>query len=120
MNHRAVYIQALHDLANWYTAHPQAPIPPGRILVPLATNNDVQEVAASLDKTVKYDEEGNTSFTVTFGPVICHFYGYADFAEYSAREDSRRALKWAEENGMSVQPNEPDADASANQRSLEQ
>ncbi|GAA3032774.1 hypothetical protein FHS39_002516 [Streptomyces olivoverticillatus] len=104
---RSAYIAGLRAIADWLDAHPEAPAPTDdRVLVPLHTNAAVSEAARSLGVTEVYDSEGNASFDVPFGPIGYRAYGYVDFAAHCALHDERHARRWADQNGMTIQPSD--------------
>ncbi|MFE9372313.1 hypothetical protein ACFYM2_21435 [Streptomyces sp. NPDC006711] len=103
MNDRTRYICGLRALATWLEENPDAAIPSDeRFLLPLSTNDAVEEFAAKLGQDVVYDDEGNASTTREFGPIKLHAYGYVDFAAHSDFLAERNARRWAAKKGLEI------------------
>jgi hypothetical protein len=100
---RPQFVAGVRAFADWLEANPQAKAPIGeRFLLPLTTNDRVAEFAATHGLEVVADEHGNTSCNLTFGPIVYHAYGYADFAADCERTDEERARKWAARKGLEL------------------
>lgn len=115
---RAQYLAGVRELITWLEQNPTQPLPASREFnVPVRTNSAVKDWAADNDMTgaVQYDEEGNASIHLPFGPVALHVYGYADFAEHCDRTDGRNAREYAEKHGLVLVkvPAADDADTEA-------
>jgi hypothetical protein len=103
MNDRTQYICGLRALATWLEDNPDVEAPVGlRVLLPLTTNEAVEEFAAKLGQDVAYDDEGNASTTREFGPLQHHAYGYVDFAVSCDALDERSARRWAARKGLEI------------------
>lgn len=103
---RAQYIQGLHNLAEWLTANPAAPIPSPtlqRMGMPVMTNTAVVAFAIEHGLTVDYDSNGNASCDVHFGPLVLNVYGYDDFTTHLAQMKERDAREWADRQGLVIQ-----------------
>jgi hypothetical protein len=75
--------------------------------MPLHTNTDVENLAAELGlQPVQYDDEGNASVTVVFGPIEYEVYGYVDFKEHCEKREEHNARTWADKHGMEIHPAE--------------
>lgn len=105
MSERDAYIDGLRDLAEWLEKNPTVTVPSSdKLLLPLHTNEAVEQFAAEHGVTFAIDENGNASLDFDFGPITYHAYGYADFKQYCADHDERRAREWADGNGMTIRP----------------
>jgi hypothetical protein len=106
-NPRAEAIEGLRDLAAFLEANPSVPtFGAQQVLLPLSSNQEVENFAAEHQLTVKYDEEGNASADLKFGPITYHTYGYVDFQEHLKRRAEKSARSWAERNGLELRPAE--------------
>jgi hypothetical protein len=100
-------IAGLRAFADFLESNPSLPVlTDQRLLVPLHTNQAVQEFAAEHGLTVEYDEEGNAHTQLEFGPVMYYAYGYVDFREHCERDAEKRAREWAGRNGLELRPAE--------------
>ncbi|MFE0137665.1 hypothetical protein ACFWY6_39830 [Streptomyces sp. NPDC059037] len=110
---RQARIDGLRALADWLESTQTAPVAygPDRFVVPLHTNEAVEEFAADHELTVEYDDEGNARSTIEFGSVVYQVYGYVNFAEHCERGAERQARTWAERQGLEII--RPAADGSA-------
>lgn len=103
MNAREEFVQGLRAFADWLADTAGAEAPQGqRMLLPLHTNAAVEAFAAEHGLTLAYDDEGNASADLMFGPLAYHAYGYVDFDAHCAAEDERLARRWAEKNGLII------------------
>ncbi|MFG2144271.1 hypothetical protein ACGFRG_08730 [Streptomyces sp. NPDC048696] len=99
---RAAFVAGLRRLAD-RLERTDLPVPHDqRFLLPLHTNLAVETFAQAHGLDVGYDREGNASADLDFGPIVFRAYGYVDFTRHCAREDERRARRWAAENGMEI------------------
>jgi hypothetical protein len=104
---RAEYVAALRAFADWLDANPDVETPGyQRLLLALTTNEAVEEFAQAHGLDVAYDDEGNASADLAFGPIVYHVYGYVDFAAHCERNAERDARAWASKKGMVIQPAE--------------
>jgi hypothetical protein len=102
---RSAFIAGVREFADWLEANPQFTTPlDERFLLALHTNPAVEEFAAERDLTVDYDDEGNASVDLRFGPITYHVYGYVDFAEHCERNRERQARSWADRKGLALVP----------------
>jgi hypothetical protein len=103
---RADYINGLRNLADWLEQNPSVPVPEyaDRILVPLMTNADVEQVAEAASLTVECDKDGNAAATFDLGPIEYRLYGYADWDTWRVKHAENTARDWAAKNGMTIQP----------------
>ena len=103
---RQARIAGLRALADWLENTPTAPIAygPERFVVPLHSNQAVEEFATEHGLSVVRDDEGNARSIVEFGDVQYEAYGYADFKEHCERSAERAARNWAERNGQEIRP----------------
>lgn len=102
---RANYIAGARAMLDWLEAHPDTNLPSlDKVLVALTTNSAVEEWATAhgLTDLVTYDDEGNASADVEFGPVTLHVYGYRDFTEHSDKLDGRTAERYAAKHGLEL------------------
>ncbi|WP_306317310.1 MULTISPECIES: hypothetical protein [unclassified Streptomyces] len=107
MTDRNEYIDGLRQLADWLESNEGAPTPyVADILLPLTTNQAVEEYAASHGLEVRYSTEGNAKAVVSFGPIEYHAYGYADWDRHIAEHSEQQARTWADKNDMTIQPRE--------------
>lgn len=107
------YTEGLRALADWLDANPSVQQPLGeRLLLPLHTNPAVEALASEYGLTVVYDDEGNASVELSFGPVVYRAYGYVDFKKHCERDNEERARAWARRKGLVIRPPE-DGDVSA-------
>lgn len=105
MADRTEYIAGLRKFADWLESNPNVPESWGeRLLLALHTNTAVEEFATAHGLRVAYDDEGNASCDMVFGPITYHVYGYVDFDEHCARNDERKARRWAAKQGMVIRP----------------
>lgn len=103
MNPREEFIQGLRDLADWLTDTPDAKVPQEqRLLLALSTNPAVEAFAAEHGLTVVFNEEGNASADLAFGPVTYHAYGYVDFDAHCDAHSEREARLWAASKGLAL------------------
>lgn len=103
MNARTRYICALRALATWLEDNPDAPVPSGeRFLLPLHTNEAVEEFAAKFGQSVVYDDKGNASTTRELGPIEYFAYGYVDFWSHCDALNERNARQWAAKKGLEI------------------
>lgn len=110
LDDRTRYICGLRALATWLEENPDVSIPSGeRFLLPLTTNDAVEEFAAKLGQDVVYDDEGNASTTREFGLIQFHAYGYVDFAAHSDFLAEREARRWAAKKGLEIRSTEDGA-----------
>jgi hypothetical protein len=103
---RAAYIQSLRELAGWLADNPSAPIPSAsnqQMSMPVMTNEAVEAFATEHHLPVAFDDDGNASCDVRFGPIAFHVYGYVDFTAHLAQMNERRAREWAEQQGLVIQ-----------------
>lgn len=101
------FTTGLRAFADWLDAHPETKAPGDqRFLLALHTNPAVEQFAAEQGLTVAYDDEGNASCALTFGPITYYAYGYVDFAAHCDKSDERTARKWAGRKGMTIVPAE--------------
>lgn len=99
------YIDGLRALANFLESDPSLRTPSSQqLLIPLMTNEAVEEFAAGRGVSVDYDGEGNASVDLLFGPLTYHVYGYVDFDEHMARGRERQAREWVAAQGLELQP----------------
>lgn len=104
---RAAYVAALREFADWLDVNPTVREPQGqRLLLSLTTNPAVVEFAGDHGLTVEYDDEGNASAALNFGPIRFHAYGYVDFAEHCKANNERRAREWAKSKGLEIRESE--------------
>jgi hypothetical protein len=105
---RAGYIAGLHRLANWLEQNPDVGFPrfPQDIAVPLHTNAAVEEFACAAGVDVVTDGSGNTSASLVFGALTYRAYGYADWDQHLVQHNEGQASRWADKNGMVIQPRE--------------
>lgn len=102
---RTEFIAGLRQLADWLEQNPDVKIPGGeRMLLPLTTNDAVEEFAATHGLTVAMDADGNASVDLGFGSIVYHVYGYANFADHLKRGEEKQARGWADKNDMIIQP----------------
>ncbi|MEX3101185.1 MULTISPECIES: hypothetical protein [unclassified Streptomyces] len=102
---RAELIAGLRALADALEADVSMPVPGTQKLnVYLPTNAQVGQFAAERGLAVEYDDEGNASVDITFGPMTYHVYSYADFEEHRERWAEKDARKWAERKGLEIRP----------------
>ncbi|MFJ2579991.1 hypothetical protein [Kitasatospora aureofaciens] len=102
---RTSYTAGLREFADWLDTNPDIDAPDGqRFLLPLHTNQDVLDFATDHDLTATADDEGNLSADITFGPVVYHAYGYADFDAHRNACDERTARSWAARTGQQITP----------------
>ncbi|GHC38516.1 hypothetical protein GCM10010348_77330 [Streptomyces anthocyanicus] len=102
---RNEYIAALRNLADWLESNPEAPVPSAdRLLVPLMTNDAVEDFASRHDLTSDTDKDGNASVSVPFGPITFFVYGYADWEAWREQHEERTARNWADSKGLTIQP----------------
>lgn len=107
---RAELIAGLRELADALEADASMPVPGSQKLnVYLSTNAQVGQFAAERGLAVEYDDEGNASADITFGPMTYHVYSYADFEEHRERWAERDARSWAERNGLEIRPADAEA-----------
>jgi hypothetical protein len=107
---RAAFIAGTRKFADWLEANPQFTAPlDSRFLLALHTNPAVEEFAAEHGLTVAYDDEGNASADLHFGPVVYHAYGYVDFIAHCERNHERQARRWAENKGLALVPQQTTA-----------
>lgn len=106
---QAAYVSGLVDLAGWLSNNPDA-IPDyidHQVLLALLTNGAVEEFAARHGLKVVYDDEGDASVSVRFGPIKFYAYGYlVDFAERYAQRRRSAVEKFAAEHGLALVPAE--------------
>ncbi|MFE6488808.1 hypothetical protein ACFVGN_38570 [Streptomyces sp. NPDC057757] len=96
-------IEGLRALADFLESNPSLPVPSSQHLnVPLMTNAPVEEFAAAQGLDVEYDDEGNASADVKFGPLTYHVYGYTDFDAHCELDAERRAKSWAKRKGLEL------------------
>ncbi|MFJ3984335.1 hypothetical protein [Streptomyces fungicidicus] len=102
---RDAYINSLRELADWLEQHPDVEAPmSNRFLLPLTTNQAVEEFAATHGLTVEVDSNGNTEAILHFGSIDYVAYGYADFSEFCKQNNEKQARTWADQNGMVIEP----------------
>lgn len=102
---RDAYIASLRQFADWLEQHPDVTPPrSARFLLPLTTNEAVEEFAATHGLTVEVDSHGNTEAVLHFGAIDYVAYGYADFSEFCKQSSEKQARTWADQNGMVIQP----------------
>ncbi|MFZ3592246.1 hypothetical protein [Streptomyces sp. BH104] len=107
MTDRNEYIRGLRQLADWLESNESAPTPyVADVLLPLNSNQAVEEYAASHVLGVRYDSAGNARAVVSFGPIEYHAYGYADWDRHIAEHSEQQARTWANANDMTIQPRE--------------
>ncbi len=105
MERRAEFIAGVRALAAWLEVNPQVPAPGDRrFLLALLTNGAVEAFAAEHGLRVCYDEEGNASCRVIFGPVCYRAYGYVDFQAHCERSEKRDAEQYATRHGLQLVP----------------
>lgn len=98
-------IDGLRALADFLESTPSVPtMGAQRMLLSLTTNPAVEAFAAEHGLSVRYDDEGNASADLKFGPLTYHAYGYVDFAEHLARRAEQQARSWAERKGLELRP----------------
>ncbi|MFD4596814.1 hypothetical protein ACFWPQ_02150 [Streptomyces sp. NPDC058464] len=99
------YIDGLRALADFLESDPSLRTPSSQqLLIPLMTNAAVEEFAAGHGLAVEYDDEGNASTDLPFGPLAYHVYGYVDFDEHMARGRERQAREWVASQGLELRP----------------
>lgn len=104
---RLMAIAGLRALADFLESDPSRPVPSSQHLnVPLMKNPVVEEFAAGQGLAVEYDDEGNASTDLKFGPLTYHVYGYVDFDAHIERHAETNARSWAERNGLEIRPAE--------------
>lgn len=101
------YIAGLRQLADWLEQHPDVDVPYVKdISLPLHGNPAVEDFAAAAGVEVETDKDGNTKASIKFGPIDYYAYGYADFRAFAEQLSGDRARKWADRNGMVIEPRE--------------
>ena len=103
---RDEYIAGLRAFTDFLEQNPGVEPQAQRLLLALTTNAAAEQFAAEHGLTVEYDDEGNASCDLKFGPVVYHAYGYVDFAEHCEQNTERRARRWAEAKGLAIVPAE--------------
>lgn len=104
---RTASVAGLRALADWLESNPAVPaLSDQRLLLALSTNAAVEEFATAQGLDVAFDDEGNASCNLKFGPIQYFAYGYADFAEHCERSAERRARQWAARKGLEIRPAE--------------
>jgi hypothetical protein len=102
---RDAYIAGLRQFADFLEQHPAVEAPDGqRMLLPLLTNEAVEEFATTHELTVVADQDGNKSAELVFGPVVYRAYGYVDFSLHLKQGQEKQARSWADRNGMVIEP----------------
>lgn len=100
---RAAAVAGLRDFADFLESNPDVREPDyQRVLLPLMSNSAVEEFAAKHDLTVGFDDEGNASCDLRFGPINYHAYGYVNFEEHCERASERQARNWAAAQGLEL------------------
>lgn len=99
------FTAGLRAFADWLDANPETQAPQHqRLLLALSTNTAVEEFAAGHGLTVAYDDDGNASCALKFGPITYHAYGYVDFEATRDKHMERDAREWAGRKGMEIVP----------------
>lgn len=107
---RAGFISGIHRFATWLEQHPDVEAPRDkRLLLACHTNDAVAAFATEhgiSPDLVRYDEEGNASLDLEFGPVSYHVYGYRDFEQHCEDAAARQAQRYARSHGLSLVPDD--------------
>lgn len=106
MTERHQFIQGLHQLADWLTLNPDAPLPSSEFYVPLHANKPVRELAEHLSTELATDEHGNCSTQLHFTGITYIAYGYADFAAHMERRAAENAENYAQRHNLTLTPKE--------------
>lgn len=102
---RDEFIDGVRAFADFLEQHPNVREPQRqRLLLALLTNDAAEAFAAEHNLTVEYDDKGNASCDLTFGPVVYHAYGYRDFAKHCEESNERQARRWVESKGLAIVP----------------
>ncbi|MEU0783444.1 hypothetical protein ABZ341_17960 [Streptomyces sp. NPDC006173] len=101
---RDAYIAGLRQFADFLEQHPAVEAPSEQLLLPLLTNDAVEEFAATHELTVATSKDGNKSAELVFGPVVYRAYGYVDFSLHLKQGQEKQARAWADANGMALEP----------------
>ncbi|MCY0921873.1 MULTISPECIES: hypothetical protein [unclassified Streptomyces] len=114
---RAEFIAGLRAFTDWLESNPQVQAPASQNMrLPLRRNADVESFAHRHGLEVAYDDEGNASTAMAFGPLTYRAFGYVDFDAHCAAADERLAREWAAQNGLQI--TEPPARAGLTEAEL--
>ncbi|WP_338699137.1 hypothetical protein V2W30_22500 [Streptomyces sp. Q6] len=102
---RSEFIAGLRALADFLEQTPSVRCSSTEtLLLNLRTTSAVEEFARQLELPVRYDDEGNATSILRFGPIAYEAFGYVDFDQHLAVKSERDARRWAEQHGLEMRP----------------